>query len=114
YYALKQLADLQPGERILIHGAAGGVGIAAVQLARYLGAEIFATAGSDEKRDFVKLLGADHVFDSRSLTFADDIFSVTGGKGVDVVLNSLAGEAMRRSLSVLAPFGRFLELGKRD
>lgn len=114
YYALKHLADLQPGERILIHGAAGGVGIAAVQLARYLGAEIYATAGSDEKRDFVRLLGADHVFDSRSLTFADDVLAATGGKGVEVVLNSLAGEAMRRSIGVLTPFGRFLELGKRD
>jgi NADPH:quinone reductase-like Zn-dependent oxidoreductase/acyl carrier protein len=114
YYALCHLADLQPGERVLIHGAAGGVGIAAIQLARHLGAEIFATAGSDEKRDFVRLLGADHVFDSRSLAFADEIFAVTGGEGVDVVLNSLSGEAIRRNLRVLKPFGRFLELGKRD
>ena len=114
YYALKHLADLQPGERVLIHGAAGGVGLAAVQLARHLGAKIFATAGSDEKRDFVRLLGTDHVFDSRSLAFADDILAVTGGEGVDVVLNSLAGEAIRRNLQVLKPFGRFLELGKRD
>jgi acyl carrier protein len=114
YYALKHLADLQPGERVLIHGAAGGVGIAAIQLARHLGGEIYATAGSDEKRDFVRLLGADHVFDSRSLAFADDILAVTAGEGVDVVLNSLSGEAMRRSLDVLKPFGRFLELGKRD
>lgn len=114
YYAFKQLADLQPGEKVLIHGAAGGVGIAAIQLARHLGAEIYATAGSDEKRDFVRLLGADRVFDSRSLSFADDIFVATEGEGVDVVLNSLAGEAMRRSLDVLKPFGRFLELGKRD
>lgn len=114
YYALKHLADLQAGERVLIHGGAGGVGIAAIQLAKYLGAEVFATAGSDEKRDFVRLLGADHVFDSRSLAFADDILAVTHGEGVDVVLNSLAGEAIRRNLSVLKPFGRFLELGKRD
>lgn len=114
YYALKHLADLQPGEKVLIHGAAGGVGIAAVQLAQHLGAEIFATAGSDEKRDFVRLLGADHVFDSRSFDFADDIAAATGGEGVDVILNSLAGEAIRRNLSVLKPFGRFLELGKRD
>jgi acyl transferase domain-containing protein/NADPH:quinone reductase-like Zn-dependent oxidoreductase/acyl carrier protein/short-subunit dehydrogenase/SAM-dependent methyltransferase len=114
YYALQHLADLQPGERVLIHGAAGGVGIAAIRLARHLGAEIFATAGKDEKRDFVRLLGADHVFDSRSLAFADDILAVTGGEGVDVVLNSLSGEAIRRNLSVLRPFGRFLELGKRD
>jgi acyl transferase domain-containing protein/short-subunit dehydrogenase/acyl carrier protein len=114
YYALKQLANLQSGERVLIHGAAGGVGIAAVQLARHLGAEVFATAGSDEKREFVALLGADHVFDSRSLAYADQILAATKGEGVDVVLNSLAGEAIRRNLHVLRPFGRFLELGKRD
>ena len=114
YYALKQLADVQPGERVLIHGGAGGVGIAAIQLAGHLGAEVFATAGTDEKREFVRLLGADRVFDSRSLAFADDVLAATAGEGVDVVLNSLAGEAMRRSLDVLKPFGRFLELGKRD
>ncbi|BAL22601.1 type I polyketide synthase [Azoarcus sp. KH32C] len=114
YYALKQLASLEPGERVLIHGAAGGVGIAAVQLARHLGAEVFATAGSNEKREFVRLLGADHVFDSRSLAFADQILEQTNGEGVDVVLNSLAGEAIRRNLQVLKPFGRFLEIGKRD
>ncbi len=114
YYALCHLANVQPGERVLIHGAAGGVGIAAIQLARHLGAEIFATAGNDEKRLFVELLGADHVFDSRSLAYADQILAATGGEGVDVVLNSLAGEAIRRNLHVLRPFGRFLELGKRD
>lgn len=114
YYALKHLADLQPGERVLIHGGAGGVGMSAIQLARYLGAEVFATAGSDVKRDLVRLLGADHVFDSRSLSFDEDIMAVTDGQGVDVVLNSLSGEAIRRNLRVLKPFGRFLELGKRD
>ncbi|MGO3713117.1 SDR family NAD(P)-dependent oxidoreductase [Alcaligenes aquatilis] len=114
YYALTHLAHIQPGEKVLIHGAAGGVGIAAIQLARHLGAEIYATAGTDEKRVFASLLGADHVFDSRSLSFAQDVMDATGGEGVDVVLNSLAGEAMRRSLDVLSPFGRFLELGKRD
>ncbi|MDD2741547.1 MAG: beta-ketoacyl synthase N-terminal-like domain-containing protein [Rhodocyclaceae bacterium] len=114
YYALKQLANVQPGERVLVHGGAGGVGIAAIQLARYLGAEVFATAGSAEKRLFVQLLGADHVFDSRSLAYADQILALTQGEGVDVVLNSLAGEAIRRNLHVLRPFGRFLELGKRD
>jgi acyl transferase domain-containing protein/NADPH:quinone reductase-like Zn-dependent oxidoreductase/acyl carrier protein/NADP-dependent 3-hydroxy acid dehydrogenase YdfG/SAM-dependent methyltransferase len=114
YYALKHLANLQPGERVLVHGGAGAVGIAAVQLARHLGAEVFATAGSDEKRDFVHLLGADQVFDSRSLAFADEILGVTDGEGVDVILNSLAGEAINRNLRALKPFGRFLELGKRD
>ena len=114
YYAIHQLAQLREGERILIQGAAGGVGIAAMQIARHLGAEIFATAGSDEKRDFLRLMGADHVFDSRSLAFTDQIMALTGGRGVDVVLNSLAGEAVNRSLRILKPFGRFLELGKRD
>ena len=114
YYALHHLARLQPGEKILIHGAAGGVGIAAIRLAQYLGAEIFATAGSPEKRQFVRQLGVDHVLDSRSLDFADEVMAITGGKGIDVVLNSLAGEAINRNLGILRPFGRFLELGKRD
>jgi phthiocerol/phenolphthiocerol synthesis type-I polyketide synthase C len=114
WYALCELARLRPGERVLVHGGAGGVGIAAIQLARHLGAEVFATAGSREKREFVRLLGANHVLDSRSLLFADEIRERTGGAGVDVVLNSLAGEAMVRSIDTLRPFGRFLELGKRD
>ncbi len=114
YYALKHLARLEPGETILIHGAAGGVGIAAIQLAQWIGAEIHATAGSDAKRDFLRLMGVHYIWDSRSLAFADEILSCTGGQGVDVVLNSLAGEAIRRNFQVLKPFGRFLELGKRD
>jgi acyl transferase domain-containing protein/NADPH:quinone reductase-like Zn-dependent oxidoreductase/acyl carrier protein len=114
YYALAELAQLQPGERVLIHGAAGGVGMAAIQIARHLGAEVFATAGTAEKRDLIQLLGADRVFDSRSLAFAEEILRATHGEGVDVVLNSLAGEAMRRNLRLLRPFGRMIELGKRD
>lgn len=114
WYALKHLAQLRKGEKLLIHGGAGGVGLAAIQIGKLLGAEIFATAGTEEKRDYLRLLGVDHILDSRSLAFADEILSLTGGRGVDVVLNSLAGEAMRRSVSILAPFGRFLELGKRD
>jgi acyl transferase domain-containing protein/NADPH:quinone reductase-like Zn-dependent oxidoreductase/acyl carrier protein len=114
YYALHDLGRLEERQKILIHGAAGGVGIAAIQLAQLAGAEIFGTAGSDAKRDFLRLLGVDHVLDSRSLAFADEIMECTRGEGVDVVLNSLAGEAMSRSLRVLRPFGRFLELGKRD
>ena len=113
YYALHELARLREGERVLIHGAAGGVGIAAIQLAKHLGAEIFATAGTPAKRDFVRLLGADHVFDSRSLAFADEVMRASGG-GVDVILNSLAGDAIPRNLRLLRPFGRMLELGKRD
>lgn len=114
WYALKYLGRLQKGEKLLIHGGAGGVGLAAVQIGRLLGAEIFVTAGTEEKRDYLRLLGADHILDSRSLDFADKIAAITNGHGVDVVLNSLAGEAMRRSLALLKPFGRFLELGKRD
>ncbi|MDR0238832.1 MAG: SDR family NAD(P)-dependent oxidoreductase [Deltaproteobacteria bacterium] len=114
YYSLKYLALLQPGEKVLIHGAAGGVGLAAIQAARHLRAEIYATAGSDEKRDFLRLLGIRNIFDSRSLSFERDILTATNGEGVDAVLNSLAGEAMRRSIATLKPFGRFIELGKRD
>ncbi|MBK4995869.1 type I polyketide synthase [Pseudomonas sp. S37] len=114
YYALHHLARLEPGEKVLIHGAAGGVGIAAIQIAKWLGAEIHATAGSDEKRDFLRLLGVNNVYDSRSLAYADQVLAATGGRGVDVVLNSLAGEAINRNFQVLKPFGRFLELGKRD
>ncbi|SUW53374.1 polyketide synthase [Bordetella holmesii] len=104
YYALHHLAHLQEGEKILIHGAAGGVGIAAIQLAQWLGADIYATAGSEEKRDFLRMMGVAHVYDSRSLAYADEILAETGGQGVDVVLNSLAGEAINRNLQVLRPF----------
>ncbi|CCG42896.1 type I polyketide synthase [Magnetospirillum molischianum] len=116
YYALAHLARLGRGDRILIHAAAGGVGMAAIQYARHVGAEIYATAGSPEKRSIVALLGvpADHIMDSRSTAFADQVMAMTGGEGVDVVLNSLAGEAIHKSLAVLRPFGSFLELGKRD
>lgn len=114
YYALYHLAHLQPGERILIHGAAGGVGLAAIQLARHAGAEIYTTAGSALKRDFLRLLGVTNIFDSRSLAYADQIMQETAGEGVDVILNCLAGEAINANLSILKPFGRFLELGKRD
>ena len=113
-YSLGTLANLQAGERVLIHGGAGGVGLAAIQYARHRGAEVFASAGSPAKRAMLRLLGVEHVLDSRSLAFADDVMATTGGQGVDVVLNSLSGEAMERSVGVLRPFGRFLELGKRD
>ena len=113
YYALTTCARLKRGEWLLVHGGAGGVGLAALQIAKMKGAKVIATAGSAEKRALVAALGADHVLDSRSLAFADDIRRITKG-GVDVVLNSLFGEAMERSLGCLKPFGRFVELGKRD
>jgi phthiocerol/phenolphthiocerol synthesis type-I polyketide synthase C len=113
-YALGHLAQLAPGEHVLIHAAAGGVGLAAIQYAKHRGAIVIATAGSQAKRAFLRLAGADHVLESRDLGFADGVREITRGQGVDVVLNSLSGEAMERSLEVLKPFGRFLELGKRD
>ncbi len=113
HYALNRVARLAAGAKVLIHAAAGGVGLAAVQLAQRVGAEIFATAGSPEKRDFLRSLGIEHVMDSRSLDFADEIRQLTAGLGVDVVLNSLAGDFIPKSLSVLAPSGHFLEIGKR-
>ncbi len=114
HYALRHLGRLCQGERVLIHAAAGGVGLAAVQIAQRVGAEIFATAGSEEKREHLRALGIRHVMDSRSLVFAREVMEWTGGQGVDVVLNSLAGEAIPASLSVLRAYGRFLEIGKRD
>jgi NADPH:quinone reductase-like Zn-dependent oxidoreductase/SAM-dependent methyltransferase/acyl carrier protein len=113
-YSLDRLARLAAGEWVLIHGGAGGVGIAAIQYAQHKGAVVIATAGSNAKRAFLRNLGVDHVLDSRDLSFADDIRQLTGGRGIDVVLNSLSGEAMERSIGLLKPFGRFLELGKRD
>ncbi|UBU47545.1 polyketide synthase [Cobetia amphilecti] len=124
YYALKHLARLEEGEKVLIHGAAGGVGIAALQIAEWLGAEVFATVGSPAKRDFLALMGISNIYDSRSHGFAEDILAdlaarqqrdpSVDARGVDVVLNSLAGEAIAQNLRVLKPFGRFCELGKRD
>jgi NADPH:quinone reductase-like Zn-dependent oxidoreductase/SAM-dependent methyltransferase/acyl carrier protein len=114
FYALHTLAGMRRGERVLIHSAAGGVGLAAVQLALQAGATVFATAGSPEKRQLLSALGATHVMDSRSLAFADEVLDITAGEGVDIVLNSLAGEAIDKSLSVLRPFGRFVEIGLID
>ena len=113
YYALSHLAEIEPEEWVLIHGGAGGVGLAALQIAIERGARVIATAGTDEKRDFLRTLGADCVLDSRSLDFVDQVMEATH-QGVDVVINALAGEAMERSIELLRPFGRFIELGKRD
>jgi acyl transferase domain-containing protein/thioesterase domain-containing protein/acyl carrier protein len=114
YYGLVHLARLQSGERVLIHAGAGGVGLAAIQIAQQIGAEVFATAGSDQKREFLRSLGVSHVYSSRTTAFADEIFADTEREGVDVVLNSLPGEAITKSLSILRAYGRFLEIGKTD
>ncbi|WP_158624963.1 type I polyketide synthase [Corallococcus terminator] len=114
WYALDQVAQLQPGERVLIHAATGGVGLAAVQWARHVGAEVYATAGTPEKRDYLRSLGVPFVSDSRSERFVADVRAWTGGEGVDVVLNSLSGELIGKSFELLRDHGRFVELGKRD
>jgi NADPH:quinone reductase-like Zn-dependent oxidoreductase/thioesterase domain-containing protein/acyl carrier protein len=114
YYGLVHLARLQPGERVLIHAGAGGVGLAAIQIAHQIGADVFATAGSNEKREFLRSLGVKHVYSSRTTAFADEILADTDREGVDVVLNSLPGEAITKSLSILRAYGRFLEIGKTD
>ncbi len=111
YHSLVQLAQLKAGERVLIHAAAGGVGLAAIQIAQAAGAEIFATA-SPGKWDYLKSQGIVHIMNSRTLDFADEILRATGGEGVDVVLNSLTGAALERSFSVLKQGGRFVEIGK--
>ena len=112
-FALDEVAGLQAGERVLVHAAAGGVGLAAVAAAQRVGAEVFATAGSERKRALLRALGVAHVYDSRSLDFAEGVMADTDGAGVDVVLNSLTGEAVARSIDVLAEGGRFVEIGKR-
>ncbi|KAK5957266.1 Type I Iterative PKS [Knufia fluminis] len=115
-YGLVDAGRLAQGEKILIHAAAGGVGQAAIHYAKYVGAEIFATVSSPEKKELVMRLGVqeDHIFSSRDLTFVKGVMRMTEGKGVDLVLNSLSGEALRRSWDLLAPFGRFIEIGKKD
>ncbi|WP_226594817.1 zinc-binding dehydrogenase, partial [Microseira wollei] len=110
-YGLHHLAKIQPGERVLIHAAAGGVGQAAVQIALAAGAEVFATASAN-KWEFLKSMGVKHVMNSRSLEFADEVMSLTQGQGVDIVLNSLNGEFIDKNLEVVAKNGRFVEIGK--
>lgn len=112
-YCLNDVARLEAGESVLLHAAAGGVGQAAIQIARRIGAEILGTA-SPEKHDFLKKQGLRHVFHSRNLSFADGVRTATKGRGIDVVINSLAGEFIPRTLELLAPGGRFVEIGKKD
>lgn len=117
YYGLVNTARLSAGETILIHAAAGGVGQAAIRLSQWIGAEIFATVGSAEKKKFLRdtyNIPEDHILNSRDTSFEASIKQRTSGNGVDVVLNSLAGEMLKASLDCLAPFGRFIEIGKKD
>ncbi|MER7107173.1 SDR family NAD(P)-dependent oxidoreductase [Streptomyces sp. NPDC000229] len=114
HHSLHRLARLAPGETVLVHGGAGGIGLATLQYAHSCGARVIATAGTEAKRDWLRAQGVEHVLDSRSLDFAPEVRRITDGSGVDVVVNSLAGEAIARSMDLLRPGGRFIELGKRD
>lgn len=114
WHALVDLAGLRSGEVVLIHSAAGGLGLAAIGVARHIGAEVILTAGTPEKRAYLTDLGIEHVFDSRGLDWADDVLAATAGEGVDVVLNSLTGAGLQRGMEVLRDGGRFIEVGKRD
>jgi thioester reductase-like protein len=114
YHGLRVLAGLSAGEWVLIHAGTGGVGMAAIQIADSAGAHIIATAGTEEKREYLRSLGIAHVGDSRSTAFADTVRVATGGRGADVVLNALAGDMITASMEALAPNGRFVEVGKAD
>lgn len=114
WYGLHELARISAGDKVLIHSGTGGVGQAAIAIARAAGADIYATAGSPERRDLLRSWGITHVYDSRSTDFADLIRRDTDGYGVDIVLNSLTGAAQRAGVELLTFGGRFIEIGKRD
>lgn len=114
YYALVKSAALQKSEKVLIHTATGGVGLSAVQIAKHIGAEIFATAGSEEKREYLRSIGIKNPMNSRTSEYADEIFALTEGVGIDVVLNTLPGENGAKGIEILDYFGRFLQIDKSD
>ena len=117
YYGLIELARLCEGETVLIHAAAGGVGQAAIMIAQMVGAKIFATVGSDEKKAHITKtyqIPEDQIFFSRDTSFKEHVMRATDHQGVDVVLNSLAGDLLHASWECLTSFGRFIEIGKRD
>jgi polyketide synthase 5 len=114
WYGLNDLARIGAGDKVLIHSGTGGVGQAAIAIARAAGAEIYATAGSPDRRQLLRDMGIKHVYDSRSVEFADEIRRDTDGYGVDIVLNSVTGAAQLAGLKLLALGGRFIEIGKRD
>ncbi|EGG15969.1 putative polyketide synthase [Cavenderia fasciculata] len=118
WYSLLSQARLERGESILIHSACGGVGLAALQIAKHIGADIYVTVGTNDKRQFLQnapySIPAHKIFDSRSLSFKEALMNATGGNGVNVVLNSLSGDFVGHSLQCVAPYGRFVEIGKKD
>ena len=113
-YSLKEKARLRKGDKVLIHHAAKGVGLAAVNYAKLMGAEIFATAQSEKNSDYLRSIGVEHIFSAHDLSFAKKILERTEGKGVNVVLSDLSGEMIYQNFSVLAPYGMYLELGKNE
>jgi NADPH:quinone reductase-like Zn-dependent oxidoreductase len=116
-HALFDQGSLTRGKSVLIHSAAGGVGIASIQLAQYVGAQVFVTVGSLEKRQFLHTafgLSDDQIFNSRNTDFADQVLAATQGRGVDVVLNSLTGDMLDESFRLLADGGTMVEIGKKD
>ncbi|MTE15996.1 SDR family NAD(P)-dependent oxidoreductase [Nocardia aurantiaca] len=113
-HSLLELARVRAGDVVLVHGAAGGVGSAAVQIAKLHGATVIGTASSDERRAYILSQGADYALDSRSLNFADDVLGLTGGRGADVVISTAPGEILRRNFKAVAEFGRIVEIGKAD
>ncbi|KAG6008169.1 Type I Iterative PKS [Claviceps maximensis] len=117
YYGIIELAQLQAGESILIHAGSGGVGQAAIQLSQMVGAEIYTTVGTAEKKQLLINkygISESRIFYSRDNEFGAAVRHATGGKGVDVIINSLAGDLLRESWASMAPFGRFIEIGKKD
>jgi NADPH:quinone reductase-like Zn-dependent oxidoreductase/NAD(P)-dependent dehydrogenase (short-subunit alcohol dehydrogenase family) len=117
WWCLDQVAKLRKGQSILVHAGSGGVGQAAIMLAQHVGAEIFVTVGSQPKKDLVMStygIPETHIFSTRSTTFKDGVLRLTGGRGVDVVLNSLSGELLDASWETVASFGTFVEIGKAD
>ncbi|OGM50472.1 putative polyketide synthase, partial [Aspergillus bombycis] len=117
YMGLKELARIQPGESVLVHSGAGGTGQAAIQIAKHFGAHVYTTVGSESKKAFLMErygIPESHIYSSRSTLFSKAILQQTAGKGIDIILNSLSGESLIKSWECIAPYGRFIEIGKRD
>jgi NADPH:quinone reductase-like Zn-dependent oxidoreductase len=117
YHAIVDVGQIQPGQTILIHSGAGGLGQACIQIAKLFNTKIFTTVGNDAKRQL--LIGTygipdNHIFSSRTPTFVQGIKRMTADRGVDIIINSLANEALKCTWECIAPFGRFIEVGKRD
>lgn len=114
HYCIFHATKIQPGEVVLVHGGAGGVGMSSIQAAKLAGAKVIATASTQERRDIARQMGADHLLDSRSLNFVEDVLALTQGRGADVIISTAPGEVISANLKAAAEFGRVLEVGKFD